>query len=158
MRRLHLITGLAGVAVFVASGQYMHFGYDHLRGMDDTTRMLFRSTHIYLLFASLLNLALGLYQTPPPAGWRWWLQAAGSVLVLAAPPLLAAGFLTEPWLTGLDRPYSRPAIYGALAGMVLHTVSCWQRSRSLPEEARMSRELPADAQAVGREREESVRT
>jgi hypothetical protein len=123
MRRLHLATGLLGLAAFLASGQYMGRAHDHLRGLDDTTRLLFRSTHIYLLFAALLNLALGLYLVPPRGRWRPWLQRAGSVLVLAAPWLLGVGFLTEPWLTGLERPYSRPAIYGCLAGMLLHLVS-----------------------------------
>ena len=115
--------GLVGFLAFLASGQYMDRVYDHLRGMDDTTRLLFRSTHIYLLLASLLNLALGLYLVVPPGGWRRWVQTAGSLLILAAPPLLAAGFLTEPWLEGLDRPFSRPALYGSLAGMILHLTS-----------------------------------
>ncbi len=123
MRRLHLATGLLGLAAFVASGQYMDRAHDHLRGLDGTTRMLFRSTHIYLLFASLLNVALGMYLAPPAGQWRPWVQRAGSALVLAAPWLLAAGFLTEPWLSGLERPYSRPAIYGSLAGILLHVLS-----------------------------------
>jgi hypothetical protein len=123
---MHLIVGLIGLAAFLASGQYMDRAYDHLRGLDDTRRMLFRSTHIYLLFAALLNLALGLYLEAEPAGWRRWLQRVGSALVLVAPPLLAAGFLTEPWLSGLDRPYSRPAIYGSLAGLILHAASRWR--------------------------------
>ena len=120
MRRLHLLVGLLGLAAFLASGQYMALAHDHLSGMDDARRLLFRSRHIYLLYAALLNLALGLSLPEGPAGWRRWLRRAGSVLILAAPPLLAAGFLTEPWLKGLDRPYSRPAIYGSLAGVVLH--------------------------------------
>src|SRR5262249_16768934 len=100
--------------------------YDHLRGLDDATRLLFRSTHIYLLFAALLNLALGLYLEAEPAGWRRWLQRVGSALVVVAPALLAAGVLTEPWLSGPDRPYSRPAIYSSLAGLILHAASRWQ--------------------------------
>jgi hypothetical protein len=120
MRHLHLIVGLVFLAGFLASGQYMALGYDHLHGLDDATRLLFRSTHIYLLFAALLNLALGLYLPEGPAGWRCWLRWTGSLLILMAPPLLVAGFLTEPWLSGLDRPYSKPAIYASLAGMVLH--------------------------------------
>jgi hypothetical protein len=126
MRRLHLVVGLVGLAAFLASGQYMDRGYDPLRGLDDTTRMLFRSTHIYLLFAALLNLALGLYLEAEPPGWRRWLQRVGSALVAVAPLLLATGFLTEPWLSGLDRPYSRPAIYGSLAGLILHAGSRWR--------------------------------
>jgi hypothetical protein len=129
MRRLHLIVGLLALAAFLASGQYMDIVYDHLRGLDDVTRLLFRSTHIYLLFAALLNVVLGLYGMDGPPGWRRWLRRAGSVLILAAPPLLAAGFLTEPWLSGLERPYSRPAIYASLAGILFHVGSSWPARR-----------------------------
>ena len=52
MRRFHLGAGLLGVLAFLATGQY----HEHLRGMDDAQRLLFRSAHIYLLLASLLNL------------------------------------------------------------------------------------------------------
>jgi hypothetical protein len=126
MPRLHLIVGLVSILAFLASGQYMDLRYDHLHDMDNTTRMLFRSTHIYLLFAALLNTALGMYIVDAAPGWRRWLQRAGSVLILIAPPLLVTAFLIEPWLTGLDRPYSRPAVYGAGAGIVLHLLSCWR--------------------------------
>lgn len=133
MRRLHLVVGFVGLAAFLASGQYMDLAYDHLRGLDDATRLLFRSTHIYLLFSALLNIVLGLYRATGPAGWRCWPRGLGSVLVLAAPPLFVAGFLTEPWLSGLERPFSRPAIYASLAGVLLHAVSCWPRRRPSEE-------------------------
>ena len=61
LRRIHLVVGLAGVVLFLGTGQYMDRVHDHLRGMEDVRRMLFRSAHIYLLWSSLLNLALGLY-------------------------------------------------------------------------------------------------
>jgi hypothetical protein len=125
LRRLHLVVGLAGVVAFLGTGQYMDRALDHLSGMDDARRLLFRSTHIYLLFSALLNVALGLYLTAGKEGWRRWLQRAGSVLILVGTPLELAGFFTEPWLSGLDRPYSRPAIYGSLAGVVLHLISRW---------------------------------
>lgn len=128
MRWLHLIVGVVGVAGFLATGQYMDKVHDHLRGMDDARRLLFRSTHIYLLFGSLVNLALGLHLRPA-RGWRRWGRTAGSVLVLATPFLAAAGFFTEPWLHGLERPYSTPAVYCCLAGMVLHAV-CFTPDRT----------------------------
>jgi hypothetical protein len=118
---LHLVVGIAGVVGFLGTGQYMDKVHDHLRGMDDARRLLFRSTHLYLLFGSLVNLALGLYLRPA-FGWRGWVRPVGSVLILATPFLAAAGFFTEPWLSGLDRPYSRPAAYGCLAGVLLHLV------------------------------------
>jgi hypothetical protein len=129
---MHLVVGVTGLAAFVASGQYMDLGYNHLRGLDDTRRMLFRSTHIYLLFAALLNLALGLYLVAEPPGWRRWLQRVGSSLVALAPLLLAAGFLTEPWLSGLERPYSSPAVYASLAGLLLHAGGRWRRPVRVP--------------------------
>jgi hypothetical protein len=123
VRRLHLAVGVVGVIGFLLTGQYMDRAHDHLRGMDDARRLLFRSTHLYLLFGSLLNLTLGLHLSPA-TGWRWWVRTAGSLLVLGTPVFAAAAFFTEPWLSGLDRPYTRPAAYGALAGMLLHLI-CW---------------------------------
>jgi hypothetical protein len=118
---LHLAVGLAGVVGFLGTGQYMDLVHDHLRGMDDARRLLFRSTHLYLLFTSLGNLALGLYLRPA-RGWRRWVRPVGSLLILASPFLAAAGFFTEPWLSGLERPYSRPTAYACLGGMLVHVV------------------------------------
>jgi hypothetical protein len=127
--RIHSLVGFIALAAFLASGLYMHFGYNHLRGLDDLTRLLFRSSHIYLLFAALLNLALGLNAQPPAGGWRRRLRGAGSVLVLLAPVLLILAFLREPWLTGLDRPYAKPAIIGCLAGVLCHVASSVRAGR-----------------------------
>lgn len=123
LRQVHRLAGLATVIVFVGTGAYMHFRYDHLRGMTDATRLLFRSTHIYLLFIGLLNLALGLYLSPARDPWARRLQLLGSVLILAAPLLELAAFLREPFLGGLQRPFTAPAVYAALAGMLLHLAS-----------------------------------
>src|SRR5215212_7337081 len=101
MRRLHLIVGLTGVLLFLASGLYMHFEYNHLRGLDDGKRLLFRSGHIYLLFSAILNAMLGLHLRPAVAGWRRLVQTVGSMLLLVATVLCSIGFLVEPWLSGL---------------------------------------------------------
>lgn len=122
MRTLHLIVGLLGIAAFLASGLYMHYGYDHLRGMADVQRLQFRSTHIYLLLCALVNLALGLYLVPAN-GWRRWFQLPGSAILLVTPVLAAVGFYYEPWMSDLYRPYSRLAAYGSLAGMGLHLIA-----------------------------------
>jgi len=123
LRRLHLVLGILGILAFLATGQYMDRWHDHLRGYDDTTRMLFRSTHIYILLAAVTNAMTGLYLRPADASWRRVLQAIGSLALLAGPPLLLAGFCTEPYLSGLARPWSRPAIYLALGGVVLHLIA-----------------------------------
>jgi hypothetical protein len=120
LRQLHRLAGAAAMLLFLGTGLIMHYRYDHLRGMSDTTRLLFRSTHIYLLFTALLNGAMGVYLTPAarPAARR--LQAVGSILLLASPMLALAAFLSEPFLGGLLRPWSRPAIFAALGGVALH--------------------------------------
>lgn len=136
-RRLHLLVGLAAVVLFGLTGLYMHFRYDHLRGMADATRLLFRSTHVYLLFSGLLNLALGLYMTGESGSGREragdtaaggdLLRTIGSVLILIGPLLFLAGFLREPFLGGLARPFSTPALYATLAGMALHWLASLRR-------------------------------
>lgn len=123
LRRTHLVIGLAGVAVFLGTGQYMDRVHDHLRAMDDVRRMLFRSAHIYILLSALLNLALGLYLEDARRGAARILQVIGSLLVASAPVLLLLAFAREPWLAELERPFARPALYGSLAGMLAHLVS-----------------------------------
>jgi hypothetical protein len=44
VRWLHLTVGIVGVVGFLGTGQYMDRAHDHLRGMDDARRLLFRST------------------------------------------------------------------------------------------------------------------
>jgi hypothetical protein len=120
MRRLHLVAGLVALAVFLASGVYMKM---HVYRLDTATRLLLRSTHIYLLFAALLNLALGVREQPVQRGWREWLRQAGSVLVLMAPVLFMLAFIREPWLTDIQRPFTLPGVIMSLAGVICHLVS-----------------------------------
>jgi hypothetical protein len=130
MRVIHLIVGLLGIVAFLGTGQYMDRYHAHLEGMPDTQRMLFRSTHIYLLLVSIINAALGLYYQQSAIGWRRILATLGSILLLAAPVLLLVGFCIEPWLTELARPYSRPGLYITLAGIMFHLVAAVGRGRS----------------------------
>ncbi len=122
LRQIHLWVGLLGVGAFLASGLYMDVRYDHLSGMDVETRLIFRSTHIYLLLTSLLNLIAGVYARMT-SGWRGWLQGAGSVLLVAAPVLCGIAFLREPWLGELARPFSAPANYAAFGGTLAHAIA-----------------------------------
>lgn len=122
IRRLHLVLGVLGIIAFLATGQYMDRYHDHLRGYDDTLRMLFRSTHVYILLSAAINTMTGLYLRPT-LGWRRRVQIAGSLAMLAGPPLFLAGFCTEPYVSGLARPWSRPAIYLAMGGVVLHLIA-----------------------------------
>jgi hypothetical protein len=88
MKRFHLIFGLAVVIVFLLTGQYME--YVHNRQLPDGTRVLYRSRHIYLLLAGLINLVIGTYFVPRAPSWRRTIQIAGSTLIGLAPGLLLA--------------------------------------------------------------------
>jgi hypothetical protein len=119
---------------FLATGVYMDRVHDHLRGHDDAQRLLFRSTHIYLLLAAVVNTLLGLYLVPSAAGWRRGFQALGSAALMATPVLFLAAFCTEPWLSGLDRPWTKPGAYLALGGIIVELVAAAGRPRRTIEQ------------------------
>ena len=124
MRRAHLIFGITAVFAFILTGQYMDRGLAHLRGMADAPRMLFRSRHIYILLAGLLNLGLGTYLTPQPQEWRRLLQLAGSVLIFGATSLLVLAFFYEPMRGSLQYiPFTQGGIYAIAAGTLAHAIA-----------------------------------
>ena len=123
MRRVHSIAGALGVVAFLLTGQYMDRWLGHLAGMGDLPRMLYRSAHIYLLFAALLNLLLGLYAEDHRRGWRRGLARLGSVLILIAPVMILIGFDREASRTDFERPFVGFAIYFCFAGVLMHAVA-----------------------------------
>ncbi|HYG81062.1 MAG TPA: hypothetical protein VD861_11775 [Pyrinomonadaceae bacterium] len=129
MKRLHLTLGVLVVIVFLLTGQYMDFQNPKVREMtDEGARMMFRSRHIYILLAGLVNLGVGVYFTYHSARWRKTLQLAGSILILLAPLLMTAAFFYEPTLKGLQRTFTQPAIVALFAGVFLHLFSGIRRA------------------------------
>jgi hypothetical protein len=86
--------------------------------------------------SAVINTVMGLYLRPTDSPWRRAAQLLGSVALLAGPPLFLAGFCTEPYLSNLARPWSRPAIYLTLAGAVFHLLAAAPTRRS-PDETRL---------------------
>lgn len=123
LKRAHLVVGIAGIVTFLLTGQYMDRFHAHLVGMPNEQRLLFRSTHIYLLLASALNIPLGLYLAWPVSKIRRGMILLGSAPLIAAPVILLVAFAREPWMTELARPFTRPALFGVLAGIVLHLLA-----------------------------------
>ena len=122
LRAFHLACGTLGLVLFLLSGQYMDRFHAHLVGMADGPRLLFRSSHIYLLWSSLLNVLLGCYLAPVLGRiWRYT-QAAASIAVMLGPFLLVASFLVESSATDMARPIARAAIYFAFGGTIAHAV------------------------------------
>ena len=128
MKLLHIVVGAFVLFAFLLTGQYMNYLNVRSGALGDATRMMFRSRHIYILLASLVNLAIGTYFVRRTGGWRRMLQTFGSILVLAAPLLLLAAFFTEPGLPGLRRHFTLPAIIILAVGTLLHAFSGVRRN------------------------------
>lgn len=123
MRRYNLIVGVLALAIFLATGQYMDRLLDHLRDMADGPRLLYRTRHIFILAAALVQLSLGIYVRPDTALPRRIVQWTGSVLITVATGLFCAGFVLEPPSHDLRTPYSHRATYALAAGVALHAIA-----------------------------------
>ncbi len=117
MRQLHLLSGLLFFLLFLASGKHMGAVLPPFSGELDSLRMLYRASHVYLLFASLLNLLAGAYWRP--VALRRRTQWLGSLALLLSQPVLGLGFLLEPAGQIVARPYSLLGCVLALSGVVL---------------------------------------
>jgi len=95
LRTVHLVIGTLGFLTFVLTGQYMHWAHDHLHGMADGPRLLYRSSHIYLLWSSLLNVLLGCYLNPLRNGFLRAGQSIAGLAIIAGPFLLVTSFFAE---------------------------------------------------------------
>ena len=123
MKKAHLIFGILVVVGFLLTGQYMDKFYNHLHGMPDGPRLLYRTRHIFILLAGLLNLALGAYFSARVEPWRRIVQIIGSLLIFTASGLFIAAFFYEPNLTDLHTPLSHWGTYTIATGAILHVVS-----------------------------------
>lgn len=125
MKRFHLIVGLTVIVIFLLTGQYME--YVHNRLLPDGTRMLYRSRHIYLLLAGLLNLAIGTYFVPQPHGWRRTIQIVGTILIILSPGLLLAGFFSEPHRSPDQTIVAALGIFSIALGTSMHALAQLRR-------------------------------
>lgn len=134
MKRFHLIFGITVVIVFLLTGQYMDRYLNHLDGMADGPRMLYRTRHIFILLAGLLNLGIGAYFSLRTTRAGRVIQVIGSAMIVTATVLFFAGFIYEPKLSALETPLSHRGMYLIAAGTLLHLLS------GAGEKARRSKE------------------
>lgn len=120
MRRFHFVFGAIVLLAFVLTGQYMDKFHDHLRSMPDGPRLLYRTRHIFVLFAGLVNIALATYVRPSRSRFRKTAQWVGSGLIVGACVLFMAGFVYEPTHLDLRTPLSHWGAYLTVGGIVLH--------------------------------------
>lgn len=117
---LHVVLGVVGLFVFAETGQFMDQRLDHLVGMADGPRALYRSSHIYILLCALLHFALGLYLNRSSWLPGRVLQILGSLLLVASFAGFVYGFYVETPLAEVERPMIRNSIYASLAGVLVH--------------------------------------
>jgi len=123
MKKAHLILGAFVVLAFLLTGQYMDKYFNHLAGMPDGPRLLYRTRHIFILMAGLLNLGIGAYFTYQRETWRRILQLIGSLLIVSASFLFLIAFFYEPSFTNLHTPLSHWGTYTISTGVLLHLIS-----------------------------------
>lgn len=131
-RDLHLLVGVLGMVMFLLTGQYMA----RVAGVDalaDAQRLAYRSVHIYLLLASVINIATGYFM--PGGAVTNLLQRLCCTLLLLSPAALLVSFFTELSDGSLDRPLASNALYLIfLAATLLVAHELWRRFRgSVPE-------------------------
>ncbi|MBZ5634402.1 MAG: hypothetical protein LAO55_14870 [Acidobacteriia bacterium] len=114
-QRVHWITGTATLLVFLLTGAYMRWiRVPPVPQLDDVTRAVYRSRHLFILLSAVLNLALAL---APSAKQR--IRQIVSVLVLVAPALFLAAFVVEPAQGIHGAPFSQIALYLLFAAAVI---------------------------------------
>jgi hypothetical protein len=123
MKLAHLVVGALVLVAFLLTGQYMDYLDVRSGRLGDAARMMYRSRHIYILLAGLVNLGVGAYFVRRAGGWRKTLQTAGSILILLAPALMLAAFFAESGVPGLHRHFTLPAIIILSVGTLCHAFS-----------------------------------
>jgi hypothetical protein len=119
LRRVHWLIGIVGLALFVFTGSYMRYIHvPPVEDLDDISRAVYRSRHIFLLLAAVANLAraVGLSSSGTRVGG---FGIAASVILCIAPILLGVAFFTEPRLGVSGRSYSTPALYSLFAAALI---------------------------------------
>jgi hypothetical protein len=122
LRKLHFVVGLVGVVAFIATGAYMRAGFPDLYATDEVLRYLYRSNHVYVLLASLVNVALGVHLAPVAPGWRASVSLVGSLLALASPAVLCFAFFVEAPVASPERVWTLVGVVAVAAGITLHVL------------------------------------
>jgi hypothetical protein len=109
--------------VFLLTGQYMDKYYNHMVGVPDGIRLLYRTRHIFILLSGLTHLGIGSYFHYRQQLFNRILQLLGSGLTLLASILYIMAFFYEPGLKNLRTPLSHWGTYCIAVGVLLHAFS-----------------------------------
>ncbi len=130
LRTAHLVVGAITVGAFLVTGLVMYGHEPPLSSLDWDDRLMFRSRHIYILAAGLVNLALGLRFALPDGPGRRGAAVAGSLFALASTALLFFAFFAEPMAGREPGRLSHFGLYALFGGVMLHAAACLRFPRS----------------------------
>jgi hypothetical protein len=120
---IHKVVGWTTMAAFLATGLFLRLGYPGVAAPDLAHRVFFRSHHLYLLGASLVELVVGAHLASDPRSSSPLLGRAASTLLVAAPPLLLLGFASEHGAPALRGPATSLGFLALLCGTFLHLLA-----------------------------------
>lgn len=125
LARAHAIAGWLTFAAFLVTGQFMRFGYPGVEQPDLAHRVFFRTHHLYLLGAALVQLVVAahLRATSSLPARRPRLRVIASTLLLLGPPLLLLGFATEHASDALRGEATALGWQASLVGVLLHLLA-----------------------------------
>ncbi|MCH2190214.1 MAG: hypothetical protein MK188_04750 [Gammaproteobacteria bacterium] len=118
------------VLLFLATGAYMIFSFPELYSGREEVRMMFRASHIYLLFAALINLMAANVRTSDRKGKHDLAFNLSSGLIIGSTILFAVAFWVEPVVYAIHRPITFWAVVSMFVGVLAHTaIGLWQSRR-----------------------------
>jgi hypothetical protein len=120
LKAIHILVGIVGLMAFVLTGQYLAIFLKGMADMPDAPRLLYRTSHLYLMWGSLINLIVGNYFALAATRGARFVQLVSSILLISSPALMLAGFFIESPTGSLDRVLTGWGNYFALAGAILH--------------------------------------
>ena len=118
--RIHFYFGITVVVIFLLTGQYMHYEFDHLKNMELMNRALFRAGHLYILLFGLINVALGINLILVKISIIRKIQFLGSTSIFVGTFLVIYGFFTELPTEQIERPLTRISLYLIFLGVSIH--------------------------------------
>jgi hypothetical protein len=114
MKSVHLAVGLLGVVVFFFTGDYMQAVINANSEMTGQ-RMMYRASHIYIIFSSLIHLSLAAYWQPLSQKiWRV-IQLSSSALLMLATVVLIVAFFVETGPSEMERNLT---LFGVLSSVI----------------------------------------
>jgi hypothetical protein len=130
LRTAHLAVGVLAVVAFLITGLLMNAHDPPVIKMAWDQRLLFSSRHIYLMFAGLVNVAMGIHYVLPESRAMRGVAVAGSLLVLGSAVMLFFAFFSEAMAGRWPGKTSGLALFAIFGGVLMYALAGFRRART----------------------------